>query len=294
MAYKPNYATGDLIDVNVWQELVNRAIYIFADAAARDNGTTGITSPTEGQFCYLLDAGSGSGAMQYYNGSAWANTSLTADITGVTAGNGLSGGGTTGDVSLALDANELSTATAVSTDYVVIEDVTDNSTKKALISDIISQGDITGITTSGTSGLAGGVTSGDANLVVDPSSLSDGSGITVDTANDLLILEDVTDGTVYKVKPSQIASGSANALEDGDSDLTITDGLTNGLDYDLDNTDVATWNNAGIQLTTNGGIYHNTLIQAQNYTVAAGTGAMAVGGLSFTGTVTVAGTLVVL
>ena len=294
MAYKPNYATGDLIDVNIWQELVNRAIYIFANAAARDNGTTGITSPTEGQFCYLLDAGSGTGAMQYYNGSAWANTSLTADITGVTAGNGLSGGGTTGDVSLALDANELSTATAVSTDYVVIEDVTDNSTKKALISDIISQGDITGITTSGTSGLAGGVTSGDANLVVDPSSLSDGSGITVDTANDLLILEDVTDGTVYKVKPSQIASGSANALEDGDSDLTITDGLTNGLDYDLDNTDVATWNNAGIQLTTNGGIYHNTLIQAQNYTVAAGTGAMAVGGLSFTGTVTVAGTLVVL
>ena len=148
MAYKPNYATGDLIDVYVWQELVNRAIYIFANAAARDNGTTGITSPTEGQFCYLLDAGSGSGAMQYYNGSAWANTSLTADITGVTAGNGLSGGGTTGDVSLALDANELSTATAVSTDYVVIEDVTDNSTKKALISDIISQGDITGITVS--------------------------------------------------------------------------------------------------------------------------------------------------
>jgi hypothetical protein len=219
---------------------------------------------------------------------------LAGDITGVSAGNGLSGGGTSGDISLALDANELSTATAVSTDYVVIEDVTDNSTKKALISDIISQGDITAVTTSGTSGLAGGVTSGDANLVVDPSSLSDGSGITVDTANDLLILEDATDGTVYKVKPTQIASGSANALEDGDSDLTITDGLTNGLDYDLDNTDVATWNNAGIQLTTNGGIYHNTLIQAQNYTVAAGTGAMAVGGLSFTGTVTVAGTLVVL
>ena len=96
MAYKPNYATGDLIDVTIWQELVNRAIYIFANPTARDNASTGITSPTEGQFCYLLDTGSGSGGLQYYNGSAWANTSLTADITGVVAGDGLAGGGTSG------------------------------------------------------------------------------------------------------------------------------------------------------------------------------------------------------
>jgi len=211
MAYKPNYATGDLIDVNVWQELVNRAIYIFANAAARDNGTTGITAPTQGQFCYLLDTGSGSGGLQFYSGSAWTNTDLTADITSVVAGNGLSGGGTQGDVTLALDANELSTATAASTDYVVIEDVTDNTTKKALISDIISQGDITGITTSATSGLAGGVTSGTADLVVDPSQLADGSGITVDTGADLLILEDATDGTVKKVFPNQIASGGGTS-----------------------------------------------------------------------------------
>jgi len=208
MAYKPNYATGDLIDVNVWQELVNRAIYIFADAAARDNGTTGITSPTEGQFCYLLDTGSGSGGLQFYNGSAWSNTDLTADITGIVtnANSGLAGGTTSGDATLTVDANNLSTATAVSTDYVVIEDVTDNSTKKALISDIISQGDITAVNTSATSGLSGGVTSGDANLVVDPSQLTDGSAITVDLANDLLILEDASDGTVKKVKPNQISS----------------------------------------------------------------------------------------
>ena len=75
----------------------------------------------------------------------------------------------------------------------------------------IGDGDITGvtITTSGTSGLSGGAaaTSGafSATLAVDPSSLSDGSSVTVDLANDLLILEDVTDGTVYKVKPNQIA-----------------------------------------------------------------------------------------
>ena len=60
----------------------------------------------------------------------------TGDISGVTAGDGLSGGGTTGTVSLALDVNELSVVTAVAADYVVVEDIGDNTSKKALISDI--------------------------------------------------------------------------------------------------------------------------------------------------------------
>ena len=236
------------------------------------------------------------------------SVALGTDTTGnyvedVTAGAGLTKTSVAGEgqtVDLVLDANDLSVATAVSTDYVVIEDVTDNSTKKALISDIISQGDITGvtITTSATSGLSGGdsATSGDfsASLVVDPSQLADGSGITVDTSNDLLILEDVTDGTVYKVKPSQIASGSANALTDGDSDLTITDGINNGLDYDLDNTDMATWNTGGIALTADGGIFRHNQTQAATYTVASTEGAVLAGPITITGTVTNAGTMVIL
>jgi len=64
----------------------------------------------------------------------------------------------------------------------------------------IGEGDITSIVTASTSGLSGGTTSGVATLTVDPSQLTDGNSITVDTANDLLILEDVSDGTVYKVK----------------------------------------------------------------------------------------------
>jgi len=236
------------------------------------------------------------------------SVALGTDTTGnyvedVTAGAGLTKTSVAGEgqtVDLVLDANDLSVATAVSTDYVVIEDVTDNSTKKALISDIISQGDITGvtITTSATSGLSGGdsATSGDfsASLVVDPSQLADGSGITVDTSNDLLILEDVTDGTVYKVKPSQIASGSANALTDGDSDLTITDGINNGLDYNLDSTDMATWNTGGIALTADGGIFRHNQTQAATYTVAATEGAVLAGPITITGTVTNAGTMVIL
>lgn len=76
----------------------------------------------------------------------------------------------------------------------------------------IGEGDITGvtITTASTSGLSGGATATSgafsSTLTVDPSQLTDGTGITVDVANDLLILEDATDNTVKKVNPNQIAT----------------------------------------------------------------------------------------
>ena len=160
--------------------------------------------------------------------------------------------------------------------------------------DFVGSGDITAVNTNANSGLSGGTASGAATLLVDPSNLADGSSVTVDTANDLLILEDVTDGTVYKVKPNQIASGSANALVDGDSDFTITDGVANGIHYELDNTDMADWNQTGINLTTNGGLYRHNQTQAVTMTIASGEGAVLAGPVSVTGTITVTGTMVVI
>ena len=61
------------------------------------------------------------------------------DISQVVAGDGLSGGGSSGAVSLAVDVNELSVVTAVAADYIAIEDVGDNTTKKALVSDIVAR-----------------------------------------------------------------------------------------------------------------------------------------------------------
>lgn len=164
----------------------------------------------------------------------------------------------------------------------------------------IGEGDITGvtITTSATSGLSGGATATSgafsSTLVIDPSQLADGSAVTVDTANDLLILEDTTDGTVYKVKPNQIASGSANALVDGDSDFTITDGVANGIHYELDNTDMANWNEAGIQLLTAGGVFRHNQTIAPTFTIGSGEGAVLAGPVTVTGTITVTGTMVVI
>jgi len=65
--------------------------------------------------------------------------STTADLTGVTAGDGLSGGGTSGAVSLALDLNELTAATVdVAADSFAIVDATDNSSKKEAIADVVT------------------------------------------------------------------------------------------------------------------------------------------------------------
>ena len=62
----------------------------------------------------------------------------TGDITDVVAGSGLQGGGSTGAVTLTLDASNLTAlgATVATTDYVVIYDTDGTATKKVLVSNM--------------------------------------------------------------------------------------------------------------------------------------------------------------
>jgi hypothetical protein len=136
------FSVGEVLtaaDVNDY--LMEQSIGIFADSTARD---AQITSPIEGQFCYLAD----SNVLQFYNGSSWASFIGEGDITGVTittnATGGLSGGATatSGAFSstLTFTPNGLSAGVVnVANDSFVIVDADDsNNPKKESIADFVS------------------------------------------------------------------------------------------------------------------------------------------------------------
>ena len=129
----------------------------------------------------------------------------------------------------------------------------------------------------------------------------DGTGNITIAAGDLsnVSTSGVSDGQVlvYNNSASEFqpgSVGSATALIDGDSDFTLSDGVANGIHYELDNTDMADWNQGGVALTAAGGIFRHNQTQSATYTIAATEGTVMAGPITITGTVTNAGTMVIL
>ena len=94
------FTTGEVLTAADVNGYLMQGVLVFASAAARN---AAITSPQEGQFAFTKDTN----GLWYYDGAAWVASGATGDIEGVTAGIGISGGGTSGTVTI---TNSMATA----------------------------------------------------------------------------------------------------------------------------------------------------------------------------------------
>jgi hypothetical protein len=103
------FTTGEVLTAGDVNGYLMQGVLVFASAAARN---AAITSPQEGQFAFTKDTN----GLWYYDGAAWVASGATGDIEGVTAGVGITGGGTSGTVTI---TNDMATTITASGDIVI-------------------------------------------------------------------------------------------------------------------------------------------------------------------------------
>jgi hypothetical protein len=89
------FVTGEVLTAGDVNGYLMQGINVFTNATARD---AAITAPAEGQFAFTKDNNS----LWYYDGAAWVASGATGDIEGVTATSPLTGGGTSGTVTVGI------------------------------------------------------------------------------------------------------------------------------------------------------------------------------------------------
>ena len=288
------YTAGDGLDLNTAEFSVdlksNGGLVIESTEVAVDLGASSITGT-------LAVGDGGTGQTTYTNGqlligNTTGNTLAKATLT---AGSNVSITNGTGSITIA--------ATDTNTTYTAGDGLDLSSTEFS--ADLKADGGLVIESTEmavdlGASSITGTLDETDGGTGL--TSYAAGDILYASGSNTLAKLTKGSAGEALKMNsggtaPEWGSVGSASSLSDGDSSLELADGLDNGLTFELDGTSasdtMATWNRAGVALTTMGGIFTHHQTQAATYTVAANTGSVLAGPITITGTVTNNGTMVV-
>jgi hypothetical protein len=103
------WAIAEVVEASDFQTYVqDQVVQVYADSGAR--GSALGTAVSDGMVSYLEDTNS----VEVYYSAAWNSISNPGDITAVTAGTGLTGGGTTGAVTLNADYTAIGSAVNIS------------------------------------------------------------------------------------------------------------------------------------------------------------------------------------
>lgn len=123
-----DFTNGEVLTADQMDTVMRQSVMKFADASARDTALSAVLA--EGMMCYLDDTNE----VLKYDGSSWID--ISGDITGVTAGTALTGGGTSGNVTL--DVDTAAVGSAISINASQISDVTATATELNYVDGVTS------------------------------------------------------------------------------------------------------------------------------------------------------------